>query len=491
MRMNFDKMTRKSIELLSKAIISAMPSGYFTTQEKADRYHLSGDGKFSQEAGEFFTCGFAKTVLTPGNVESQKYYIAGYDSNNPAKGILDDMFARAVYIDDNTGRGGVVFCAVDAVGISRKDINDIRKLVIESKKIPFLKSINISATHSHSAVDTQGLWGEKLWKSGRNDPFMEKLKAKTADAIISAYENRKDGKLFFAVTETQDMQFDCRTPIAYDKNLTRIRFEAFDSSEEIHIINFASHAELLGSETKNISADFPAYMIKEIEASAQNINAVFFNGAIGGMISAKEIKKVYREEIDCEAYTKEFGKKLGEIANALENETEIEPIINISSAPIKIAASNFVLILARLLKVLNNDILRIGKRSEAYISSEVGYLELGKNRIGAFLIPGELFPELWNGEFLSAEESATGKKAEYKILRDMCSCDHQFVIGLCNDELGYILPDNDFLLHEKTPYIEKATDRFDRSHYEETNSTGPNTARTILTETDKLIASVK
>lgn len=489
--MNFDKTIRKSIELLSKTIISAMPSGYFTTQEKADGYFLRGDGKFSHEAGEFFTCGFAKTVLTPEDVESGKYFIAGYDSNNRAKAVLDDMFARAVYIDDNTGRGGVILCCVDAVGISRKDINDIRRLVIESKKIPALKSINISATHSHSAVDTQGLWGEKLWKSGRDDSFMEILKRKTADAIIAAYESRKDGRLFFAVTETQDMHFDCRTPIAYDKNLTRIRFEAFDASEEIHIINFASHAELLGSKTKTVSADFPAYMIKEIEASEKNINAVFFNGAIGGMISAKKIKKVYRNEIDCEAYTKEFGKRLGEIANALDNETEIEPLINVSSAPIKIAASNFVLILARLLKVLNNDILRPGKRSEAFICSEVGYLELGKNRIGAFLIPGELFPELWNGEFLTAEESATGKNADYKTLKDMCSCEHQFVIGLCNDELGYIIPDNDFLLHEKTPYIDKATDRFDRGHYEETNSTGPNTARTILTETDKLIASVK
>ena len=489
--MNFDKMTRKSIEMLSKTIISAMPSSYFTTPEKADRYLLSGDGKFSQNAGDFFTVGFAKTILTPENVSAENYYIAGYDSNNPAKGVLDDMFARAVYIDDNTGRGGVVLCCVDAVGISRKDINDIRKLVVESKKIPSLKSINVSATHSHSAVDTQGLWGEKLWKSGRNDAFMEILKKKTADAIIAAYENRKDGKLFFSYTETQDMQFDCRTPVAYDKNLTKIRFEAFDASEEIHIINFASHAELLGSETKNISADFPAYMIKEIEAKDKKINAVFFNGAIGGMISAKEIKKIYREEIDCEAYTKEFGKKLGEIANALENETEIEPIINVKSTPIKIAASNFVLILARMLKVLNNDIIRIGKRNEAYICSEVGYLELGKNRIGVFLIPGELFPELWNGEFLTAAESATAKDADYNILKNMCKCDHQFVLGLCNDELGYIIPDNDFLLHEKTPYIDKATDRFDRSHYEETNSTGPNTARTILTETEKLIASVK
>lgn len=489
--MNKDAVIRKSIEALSKAIIFAMPRNYFKAESESNKYMLKGDNRFSSEAGSHFTCGFAKSIVTPADVTSNKYYIAGYDSNNPATGVLDDMFARAVYLDDNTSRGGIVMCCIDAVGISRKDINDIRKLVIESKAIPCLKSINISATHSHSAVDTQGLWGEKLFKSGRNEAFMKTLKEKTAEAIIKAYENRKDGKLFYSVTETEDMQFDCRTPDTYDRNLTRIRFEAFDKSEEICIVNFASHAELLGSETKVISADFPAYMIKEIEANNPNTNTVFFNGAIGGMISAKEIKKVYREEIDCKAYTMEFGKKLGELVNSMKNETEIEPIINIKSAPINIKADNFVLILARLLKVLNNDIARNKKRNQASIYSEVGYLELGNKEIGMFLIPGELFPELWNGEFLTEKDSANSVNAEYKVLSEMTDCKHQFVIGLCNDELGYIIPDNDFILNEKLPYINSAKDKHGRNHYEETNSTGRNTARTILNETDKLIASAK
>ena len=122
-----------------------MPKSYFTTPEKANKYMLTGDAEFTDKAGEFFTCGFAKKTVTPDNVATEKYFIAGYDSNNPAQGVLDDMFARAVYIDDNTGRGGVALCCVDAVGISRKDINDIRKLVIESGRIPSLKSISVSA----------------------------------------------------------------------------------------------------------------------------------------------------------------------------------------------------------------------------------------------------------------------------------------------------------------------------------------------------------
>lgn len=489
--MNTDKIVRKTVEFFFKTVISLMPRSYFTSDEKANKYMLTGDKKFEYNKGKCFTCGFGKSVITPDDVSTGKYFIAGYNSNNPATGVLDDMYARAVYIDDNTSRGGVVLCAVDAVGISRKDINDIRKLVLEDPTVSGIKSINVCATHSHSAIDTQGLWGEKFYKCGRNEEFMTHLKIKTAEAIIKAYKNRKDGKLYYSVIKTQDMQFDCRTPDTYDPNLTKIRFEPFDSSPCTYLINFASHAELLGDRTKNVSADFPCYLIKEIERANEGCEAVFYNGAIGGMISAKEIKKIYRNEIDCEAYTKEFGKKLGELVNSMNDETEIEPIINIASTPVKITAQNFVLIIARLIKVLNNDISRTSKRSIAAIHTEVGYLELGNSDIGMYLIPGELFPELYNGEFLGKDESGTGNAADYKVLNQMGGAKHNFVIGLCNDELGYIIPDNDFVVNERMPYIDRGKDRFDRGHYEETNSTGRETARTLLEASDRLINDVK
>lgn len=489
--MNTDKLVRGAIESLSKAIIFGMPKSYFTSDEKANKYMISGDVKFTDNKGDCFTCGFGKSVLTPDDVASGKYFIAGYDSNNPATAVLDDMFARAVYLDDNTGSGGVIMCAIDAVGISRKDINKIRKKVIKSGKIPNLKSINICSTHSHSAIDTQGLWGEKIYKCGRNEEFMEFLHEQTAKAIIEAYENRADGKLFYSVKKTEDLQFDCRTPDTYDPNLTKIRFESFNGKNNICIVNFASHAELLGDRTKSVSADFPAYLIKEIEEKNDYYDAIFFNGAIGGMISAKEIKKVYRNEIDCEAYTKQFGKMLGEIVNSLIEETELTPKINVKSVPVKISASNFVLILARLMKVLNNDIARSKDRKEAFIHTEVGYLELGEAEIGMFLIPGELFPELYTGEFLDENASATGTKASYRILKNQGNAKHNFVIGLCNDELGYIIPENDFLLNSRMPYINSAKDRFGRNHYEETNSTGPKTAAKLLDSMAELINSVK
>lgn len=490
--MNFkDSFTKTGVSTLAKLILSTMPKKCFTSQENSDRFMLRGDEKFLYEPGKKWTCGFAKTTFTPVDYSNKIYYIAGYDSNNPMKGVLDELYARAVYLDDNRGNGGVILCAIDCVGMSRKDINDIRKYALESGKLGKIKSINISSTHTHAGIDTQGLWGEKIYKSGKDKAFMDNLKIKAARAIVDAYENRKDGSLFMGYTLVKDMQADVRTPETFDNNLTRFRFSPDDKSGDIYIINFASHAELLGT-TSLVSADFPAYLIKEIEHCNPNSNAVFFNGAIGGMISAKEIKKVYRDSIDCEAYMKNFGKQLGELALSVDNETELKPILNIKSEGISVPGDNIVLILARYLKVLNNDIGRTSKRSKVCIYSEVGYMELGDKEVGVFLIPGELFPELYNGEFLSEKDSANHRKASYKkALSDMTDCKHKFVIGLCNDELGYIVPENDFLLNDVLPYINKATDDMERDHYEETNSTGPETAEIILNVTQRIINSVK
>ncbi len=486
-----DSFTKKAVKALTDSIVSTMPKRCFTTQEKADEFMLTGNEKFSFVPGKKWTCGFGKASYTPADYGSKTYYIAGYDSNNPVKGVLDDLYARAVYLDDNRGDGGVIFCALDCVGMSRKDINDIRKYALESGRLGKIKSINISSTHTHAGIDTQGLWGEKIYKSGKDKAFMDNLKKTAAQAVIMAFEARKDGRLFMGYSLVEDMQTDVRTPVTYDKSLTRFRFSPDDNSGDIYIVNFASHAELLGT-TSLVSADFPAYLIKEIEESVPGSNAVFFNGAIGGMISAKEIKKVYRDSIDCEAYMKGFGRQLGEIALSVKNETELKPILNIKSKGIMIPGDNTVLILARYLKVLNNDIGRTKKRNKVCIYSEVGYMELGDRDVAVFLVPGELFPELYNGEFLTEKDSANHRQASYKkVLADMTDCRHKFVVGLCNDELGYILAENDFLLNEALPYINKATDDMGRDHYEETNSTGPETGKIILDETENLIKSAK
>lgn len=482
-------LVRRIISGLLSFILFFVPNSMYTSIDETSDYMLTGDETFSY-SGEKWTVGFAKEVLTPDDITEEKYYIAGYNTNNPAQSVLDDMYAKAVYLDDNSGRGGVVICAIDCVGISRHDINDIRKIVIESGKIPNLKSINICATHTHSAIDTQGLWGKNFLSDGKNEEFMNELKVRTADAIIAAYDARKDGSLYFGTAESEWLLTDTRTPIDYDATITRFRFHPADGSDDTYIVNFACHAECLGARTTVVSADFPAYMEKEIAEQTGGANVVFINGAIGGLITCEKLDDVLRNfELGLE-YVKEFGKDVGEVVMSINNEAPLEPAINIKTRAIEVKCDNTALLLVRILGVLNNDI-SWDKDKNISIITEVSYMELGNKQIGVYMIPGELSPELESGNFLSAEESANGTDVDYTSLSEMSRCKHNFVIGLCNDEIGYIIPENDFLLHEWFPYFNNTDDENGRRHYEETNSLGPQTAGAILKAMECLIDSVE
>ena len=256
-------------------------------------------------------------------------------------------------------------------------------------------------------------------------------------------------------------------------------------------MNMSCHPELLGRGTKKVSADFPAYMGKEIEAQTGG-EFMFINGAIGGQISSDRIDDVLKDpDLDCEAYMKEYGKEIGEIVLNIANERQIAPLINIKSATLSVECDNTIFKLGKLIKILDNDIQKQPFSTTMHILTEISYMELGEKQIGMFLIPGELYSELYSGNFLSAEESANGFAADYKVLSQMTDCEHSFVIGLCNDALGYIIPDNDFLNNEWLGFFDICKDQFGRTHYEETNSVGPNEARAILEAMDELIASSK
>ena len=482
------ELVRGIISGLLSLIILFVPNSTYTTVEETSEHMLTGDKTFSYN-GEKWTVGFAKEVLTPDDVTEGTYYIAGYNTNNPAKSVLDDMYAKAVYLDDNSGRGGVVICAIDCVGISRKDINDIRKLVIESGKIPGLKSINICATHTHSAIDTQGLWGKNFLSDGKNEEFMNRLKELTAKAIVAAYDARKDGALYFGTAESEGLLTDTREPVDYDATITRIRFKPSDGSNDTYIVNFACHAECLGARTTVVSADFPAYMEKEMVEQTGGANVVFINGAIGGLITCEKLDDVLRNfELGLE-YVKEFGKDVGKVVMSVNNEVALEPAINVKTKAIEVKCDNTALVLVRFLGVLNNDIVKDENRNISIIS-EVSYMELGNKQIGVYMVPGELSPELESGNFLPAAKAANGTDADYKPFSESARCKHNFVLGLCNDELGYIIPENDFYLHEWLPYFNNAVDESGRKHYEETNSLGPEAAGTILKAMDELISSV-
>lgn len=447
------------------------------------------DGKFDKidkPVADKFTFGFGKATVMPKDKipGRKKYYVAGYRLNNPATGVLDDMQAKALWIDDNSGRGGMVLVSVDCVGLFGEDIKIIREMLHRFRLETKCRSINICATHCHAGIDTMGMWGP-LPKSGRDKDFMQIVYKGVVSAVKDAYTNRTDGQIYLGKAKAADgWQRDQRPPEVYSDTITRLRFVPDDGSDETYLVNFASHPESLQGKNSLVSADFPCYMSRYIQEK-KNANSLFFPGAIGGLC-------MHSMDENNIISTMKTGQRLGEKVCKIKNEERLEPMINILRQELYLNCANPFFWVASKIKIIPERMVVTGKGElNLGMKSEMSYIQIGS--LNMLLIPGEPFPELIYGGYLTEEESGTGKSPDInpeplcKITED----DNLLVFGLANGEIGYVVAPNDFVLDERFPYIEQPKDRFGRNHYHETNSLHANTAYEIADTVKSMMKIVK
>lgn len=445
-------------------------------------------GSVSESSGgRFYTAGFGKCEINPPhNIHKKKYYVAGYGENNPATGLLDVQTAHAVWLDDNSGLGGVLMISVDCVGIMNRDVRNIRFRLRKFCAETGCRSINICATHDHAGVDTMGIWG-KLPHTGLDRGFTEALYGAVMTAAQTAYGSRRACDIYYGNAEVPDMQEDIRLPVVYSKTLHRFRIVPRDGSDEIWMLNFASHSESLSGENSLISADFPCYLRREIKEKT-GADTIYFVGAIGGMISMEVHGRNMGEKI---RDTQELGKKLAGYAMGIDGEEKMPAELSVYRREFFFDCRNTVLMLAGLADILSVSRIKAKNTSLGYaLRSELSLIRFGGRTL--VLLPCELFPELAYGGYLDAAHSATGMGEEVNPV-PLCSTagEDAIIFGLANDEVGYVIPPNDFLLNGDMPYLDRAFDRFGRKHYEETNSLGPDTAEKIAEELKIICGGIK
>jgi hypothetical protein len=92
-------------------------------------------------------------------------------------------------------------------------------------------------------------------------------------------------------------------------------------------------------------------------------------------------------------------------------------------------------------------------------------------------IPGEIYPEMINGGVEAPEgRDFLIEVVEYPPLRDLMPGLFQFIIGLANDEIGYIIPKSQWDVQPPFTYGR------DDAPYGEVNSFGPETAPILYRE---------
>lgn len=427
------------------------PAGFYEGEEDFD-YEVKSDSVWS--------AGYAYGSLLEGlDILGGEYNIAGalqtFSGQKPAE-ILDDQGVNVYAISDGTS-GIVVQAVVDGYGLARGDVLKIREKLASFAAENNIIAINISTLHQHSLIDTLGMgvalvpalmlnpgmnalrMDKSKLTSGKTDKFMNNLYEVVTESIIEAVEDMEEGKLYYGSADISDLIHDKRKPEVFDGEIHRFRFDPYDTaSDEIWLCEAGIHCTGYSSDDAVISADFP-YYFKEYVKETTGADVVYVQGA--ELAIGKEDKGIEVTGTEINSEVKAYGVELAKRAAAIENEEELAPVLNIALTEVAVKADNPVHILAVREGIVDTVVAKDG--GDFIVVTEVGYMELG-NRIGVAMIPGEIAPEILWGGAVSKEASWTNTSWDYAPMKDTADVERLICFGLNNDQIGYILTDNDF-----------------------------------------------
>ena len=443
---------------------SAQQSNDDSSQESVDVQLVT------QTSGEQWNIGFGRRQILPDEDSEQPLYIAGYNNGVEITGVLDYCEARAVWMD--TGAEGILLIGIDCIALDSGTVAEIREGL---KAVPNCAAINVYSTHTHAGIDTLGLWGP-VGTDGKNDTYMENLIQAAVEAGQEAAQNTNSGTVYYGQIETEDMYRDSRDPQVYDANLYQLRFVPNDGGAGVRIYFFGAHAESLRGSNTLLSRDYAGLLCDRV-TEATGDNTMFCPGAIGGLIMTKEfVDNIDENAVENLNIT---ADKLVDYALAITPETEriLSPNMQLSRSTFTIPMDNIGFVLYKWLGILNNKAVPADSATGYGVETELSVLVL--DDLAVTLIPGEIFPELVYGiAFGGANSGGKNPQPLCKIAAEY-GIDNMLIIGLANDEIGYIVPYSDFLLNEENPYLERTMDYKNEDHYEETNSLGPECAEKI------------
>lgn len=433
----------------------------------------NNDAAYNKEDGDTFED-------KNGDEKFDTYWLAGFSKKRAASGVHDHLWARAMVIDDGHTRLAVV--AIDLIGFPHNNVINVRKKLADEFGITYTI---VCSTHNHEAPDMLGLWGDSFLKRGVNPVYEKWVENRIVESIGIAVKNLKEAKLQVAqdLAGADSLNIDTRNPIVKDNGIYVLQaIDAKSNSTLGAFVVWGNHPETLWSKNTLITSDFPHYVREGIEKGVYTDQklakkglggvVLYASGCVGGLMTTRPtvkikdpFKNVYYEGATFEKAEAQ-GTTLALLAlNALEKSEPVKGGINLLAKTFEMPVGNILFRLGVALGVLDN-----GYSSWGHFQTEAAALSIGE--VSFITIPGELYPEIANGGIETPKEGdfKLTKVVETPPLRSLMPGKYKFVLGLANDELGYIIPKSEW--DKEAPYLYDSP----KAHYGEVNSASPETA---------------
>jgi hypothetical protein len=440
--------------------------------------------------------GFGETDVSPKVGGGKLVFLAGFGHDRKATALHDPIMARAVVLAHDKQR--IALVCVDVVGLFHATAEAVRK------ELPEFSYVLVSSTHNHEGPDTLGLWGASPFSSGIDPEYMKQLTAGIVKAVKLADANSQPVTVKIGEIKAPELLHDSRLPICLHDDLVVIEFTLAETKKAHGVlVQWNCHPEALGSKNTQVSADFVAGTVNELSRT-QGCPVAYFTGTVGGLLSPSGIKVPGPDGKPLpdssfertEGYGRLVAKEAVKALNTAQPAT-LAPF-EVRTREILVPVDNTVYKLGWSLGILQRPLFLwedspytakpqpakdLSKRGA--ILTEVGYLMLGDLEVA--IIPGEIYPELVLGKV----EDPADKNADFPdapiepAIYAQMRGKHRMLIGLGNDELGYLIPKRQW--DEKPPFCYGLK----KAQYGEINSCGPDAAPVICKAFADLVNGMK
>jgi neutral ceramidase len=243
---------------------------------------------------EGWKAGAASAVITP----DDSLWMAGYGGRTaPAEGKETDLFAKALLLEDASGKRGLVL-TLDLVGIDRDFAARVAEALAERHQLP-REALAICTSHTHSGPVVARNLGPLHFYSldaeqqAKIDAYAETLLGKILTLADEAHASLAparlqwgSGKCTFAVNRRENKE-----PTVPEKRLAGLL--AGPSDHDVPVLSvrdsegalravlfgYACHATVLSGQTWN--GDYPGYAQMELEKRFPGAVALFWAGCGG------------------------------------------------------------------------------------------------------------------------------------------------------------------------------------------------------------------
>lgn len=227
----------------------------------------------------------------------------------PFQGLHDDLFARALVLDD--GQQQLAMLSVDAIGYDNsilgpgRDFTDELRRRVAQRTDLAPEALMLAATHAHSTPETIGL--TPLRQVLGVPAWLENHLQELVETVVEAWQARAPARAFAGATPVEGIARYRRivlnsgklsvhgalpppeqvaVPWQLDENLNLLWFERENGEPCAALMNYTAHP-VVAMLLPEVCADYPGVSSQLVEQQLPGAVCLFTNGAAGNINSVK------------------------------------------------------------------------------------------------------------------------------------------------------------------------------------------------------------